>query len=247
MTWTKVQSFAQAAQDTATAVNNTAVTLGSAVAVGDLILVETTLGNSPLTTGPTLTDQLGNTYNRVLAAAGGQLYDSGNNQGTDAWWCIVTTAGTPTITYDPDATTQPWLAIKGEHFTGSDAASTLRDSKGALQTNPGTGANAIATASVAAQSGDLLWGASGNPGPGFTTEAGGTGFTASAIDTTSSLITEWKTASGASTVTFTDATNGAGTSFMTFGLAITPAAAGGAAPLPHDLQHTPQHQSLIAQ
>jgi hypothetical protein len=222
--WTRVQTFSQNAEFTGTFNASTQVTLGSAVAVGDTILLETTVGADPtgLTTS-TVTDQLGNSYIRLSAAQGGQLYDSGNTQGTDAWWCIVTSAGTPTVTYTPGGGSKQWMGLKGSHFTGSDPSSTRRDSKGALQTNPGTGANAITTASVGASSGDLLWAGSGRPGNPGTTEAAGSGFTGSTIDATTSMIDEWKTAAGAGAATFTDATGGGANVYMTYAIAITPA------------------------
>lgn len=224
MAWTRVQIFSQNAQFSfAGPFANTAVTLGSAVAVGDTLLLATTTAGDTTTFAPTVTDQLGNTYTKITAAQGGQLVDTPNAQSVDYWWCIVAHAGTPTITYKPDAASKNWLGIKGSHFTGSDASSTRRDSKGALQTNPGAGANAITTASVAALSGDLLWGGSGDPGSGFATEAAGTGFTGSAIDATTGLIDEWKTAGGAGALTLTDATNGAAATYMTCAVAITPA------------------------
>ena len=224
MPWLRPQTFSQNAQFAVGPFTNTVVTLGSAVAVGDTLLLETCVGGDPTTLAPTLTDQLGNTYNRLSVAQGGQLYDSVNLEGMDAWWCIVTVAGTPTITYKPDTAHKNWIGIKGSHFTGSDAASSRRDSKGALQTNPGTGADLITTGSIAAVAGDLLWGASGNPGPSFLTEVAGTGFTTSTRDATTTLLDEWLTASGAAPVTFRDPTNGGGSVFMTFGIAISPAA-----------------------
>lgn len=231
--WNRVQTFTQSAQFNGTAGLNTAVALGAPVAVGDTIVLETTVGADPngLATC-TLLDQLGNVYNRLSAAQGGQLFDASNGQGDDSWWCIVTVAGTPTITYTPDPAVgvYAWKSIKGSHFTGSDASSTRRDSKGALQASPGLGANAITTASIGAQAGDLLWGASGRPGTGSSgTEAAGTGFTGSVIDATSSFIDEWKTATGAGAATFTDATAGSSSTYMTMGIAITPGAGGGPA------------------
>lgn len=223
MTWVRSQVFSQNAQFSATLVTNTIVTLGSAVAIGDTILFVTTVGGNTTTFAPTMTDQLGNTYNRLSVAQGGQLFDAGNTQSEDWWWCIATVGGTPTITYKPDAATGKWLAIKGSHFTGSDAASTRRDSKGALQPTPGNTADFITTTSIAAVAGDLLWGGSGNPGTNLFTQVGGTGFTATAIDGTSSLLDEWKTATGAGAVTSTDTANGATATYMTAGIAISPA------------------------
>lgn len=231
MAWNRVQPFSQNAQFTVTAVNNTAVTLGSPVGIGDTILLGTTVEANPTAITSTVTDNLGNTYNRVSAAQGGQLFDATDLQGTDGWWCIVTVAGTPTITYDPDTTNKAFLGIKGSHFTGSDASSTRRDSKGAVQTNPGTGANAITTASLASLPGDLVWAFDGDFSSLGLTAVAGTGFTGSTIDSATSMIDEWKTAAGAGAATFTDATGGGGNIYQTIAIAISPASVPSSQPL----------------
>jgi hypothetical protein len=225
MAWTRVQTFSQTAQYTSTAVNNTQVTPGSAFTVGDVVTLITTVSADPTTLAPTVTDSLGNTYNRLSVAQGGQQFDSGNAQGSDCWWSVITVPGTPTITYDPDPVNNPWIAIQGQHHSGGDASTIRRDSKGANQVNPGTGADAIATASVAAQSGDLLVGFSGDPGNATTTEVAGTGFAASTVNA-AGLMSEWKAATGAQTVTFTDATNGGGKTYLSYGMAFSPAVGG---------------------
>lgn len=228
MTWARPQTFAKNTEFNGSGGSTTAATLGSAVAVGDAILLETTVGLDPSTlASSTVTDNLGNTYNRLASANGGMRYSSLDGQGWDAWWCIVTTGGTPTVTYTPGGGSRAWIGIKGSHCTGSDASSTKRDSKGANQTDPGTGSDAISSGSVAsATSGDLLWSCCGD-GNATATKAAGTGFTGSTIDSTTGMIDEWKTASGAGAGTFTDATNGATQRYGTMAIAITPASGGG--------------------
>lgn len=223
MPWVLVQSI----EDTTHfgAANQAAFSkaFASPVAVGDTILIVSTEGGDVTTLAPTLTDQLGNTYTRVTTAQGGRKYDSAHTQGIDLWWCIVTVAGTPTVTYTPGAITSGWLSIRGRHWTGSDATSTLRSSAGVLATNPGVSANAITTGSIAAQSGDLVWAGGGNVGTNTVTEVAGTGFTApSAGNATTGLYDEWNTATGAEAATFTDATNGALVTFVFIGVAISP-------------------------
>lgn len=246
MAWTRVQTFAATAQYSAATANNTAIALSSAVAVGDVILAFTTAGNDVSAAGSTMTDSLGgNTYNRITAAQGGQFYISADDQSFDAWYCIVATAGTPTITYDPDTTLRPWLAMKGSHFTGSSSSSTRRASAGHKDAAaPGTGADAISSGSVAASSGDLLWAGSGSAAA--TAAVSGTGFTTGTRNATTGLIDEWKTASGAGAGTFTDSTNGGTSLYATIAIAITPAAAAASNP-PFDLAHAPHWQGLIAQ
>jgi hypothetical protein len=224
MAWVRVRGYAQSTEFNGGGGATTAVTIGGAVSVGDTLLLGTTVGADPTTLGAsTVTDNLGgNTYTRLLAASGGQQYSSVDNQGWDVWRCIVSTAGTPTITYTPGGGSQQFIGIKGDHFTGSDGASSLRDSKGAHQSHPGTGADAITTASVAAQSGDLQWALVAN-GDATSTSTAGTGFTGTGADATTGMLTEWKTASGAGAATATDATNGGGDDYAIICQAITPA------------------------
>lgn len=232
MSWSRVQGFA-ANNWTGSNISSLPVTLGSAVAVGDLIVFLTTVGDDPTLLTSSCADNLGggtpNVYNRLSAVNGGQLYTgAGGNAGFDAWWCVVTQAGTPTITYTIGGSF-PFVAFKGSHFTGSDAASTRRASKGQYQSFPGTAADAILAdaGTIASQNNDLLWVGSGDPTNGFTTMVAGTGFTASVIDATTQMIDEWLTAAGAHLGSYTDATNGGGAEYMTIALAFSPASGGG--------------------
>jgi hypothetical protein len=223
MPWTRITTFASSATFDISTHANANVTLGSAVSVGNVILLMTTVAAQPSTLTSTMTDQLGNTYTRLSGAQGGQFWDATQTQGLDGWICVVTTAGTPTITYTPDSTARAWIAMKGSAFSGATTA-TLRDSKSSNQAIPGTGANAITTASLAAQSGDLLWGASFADSTTFSTIASGTGFTTSTVDSVSGMLDEWETASGAAAVTFTDATHGGTETYLTLAIAVSPSA-----------------------
>jgi hypothetical protein len=238
MAWAKVQSFAVSTQFNSTGAASTAVTLGSAVAVGSTINVITTYGGADLGATPTLTDQLGNTYTRQTAC---HARDVSNSQQIDGWCCIVTSAGTPTITFDPNgANVTAFIGFMGDHFTGSDAASVVEGSAGQFQNNPGTGSNpdVITSGNTAATTtdGDLVWGGSQNTSTGTTTEAIGTGFAAGhALDTTSDLITDFKTQAthGVTAATFIDATNGGSANFVTCCIAVKPVATGaGLSPAP---------------
>lgn len=221
MTWTRVQGFSQTAQFNASGpYANTQVTLGSAVAIGDTLCVGTMTASDQTAGSETLVDQLGNTYDKQDAT-----YEAANDTTVTTWRCKVTVAGTPTITYDPGASSQNWLLIAGDHFTGSDAASTVRDHKAATQVTPGTGADAVTTASLAAQNGDLEWAfASDNNISAGGALAVGTGYTAG-VNFNSVVRTEYKTATGAGIASFTDATNGGTHNYSTGGIAVTPAAA----------------------
>ncbi len=238
MAWAKIQSFDNEANFSGVSHLTTAQALSSAVAIGDTILVATVA----LAIGtPTVTDQLGNTYNRLTTGQGGQLTEGFTN--FDYWWCIVTAAGTPTITFTPNGGTgSTFQGLQGDHFTGSNASSTRRASAGQPQSSsigpsgrPGTGTDALISTAVAAISGDLLWGASGDPSYSFATEVIGTGFLAGVpIASPMGMLTEYKTATAGQSATFTDATNGAGADYCTVGIAITPAAGGGGGFVPDE-------------
>jgi hypothetical protein len=229
MPWTKIQSFSDSSHYSSSTNPSTSITLGSAVAVGDTVCATTGAGGNSSSWASTLADQLGNSWTRITSGQGGVLYDSTNNESEDYWLCIITHAGTPTITYTPDpGNSHNFLLIQGDHFTGSDSSSTRRASNGAFQSNPGTGTGVISSGSVAANNGDLLWGSSGDPASGpTTTEVIGTGFSAGhTLDTAIGCLTEWKTATGSEACTFTDATNGGSQNFFTAGIAVTPAGGG---------------------
>lgn len=220
--WSKVQSFVQTAQLDSNTHANTQVTLGSAVAVGDVLCLLTTVGAQGVST-PTaafhdrVTDSLGNNYVRKRQA------DSvADGQGASIWVCHVTVAGTPTITYTPDDVSQQWIGIWGDHFTGSDKDSNVRSSFLNVQLTPGTGANAITSTAVGTQPGDLMWGAALCIEL-HTTIAIGSGFTAGVAVTTGGL-TEYRTDPASSqAATFTDATNGGADHYFAGVLVITPA------------------------
>lgn len=223
MAWTPVQQI-EGHDFTGTLVPSCQAVAGSAVAVGDVILLETsvTTNTDSTTLSPTVTDQLGNTYTRS-----GSLFSTPDGQGADGWWCIVTHAGTPTITYTPDPGTDfRFFGILGRHFTGSDASSTKRDGKAQKQVTPGTATDVISTTSMASQNNDLSW-AGSTPSNQLLTVVAGTGYSASAQNSVTGMLDEWKTASGAGAATFTDPTNGGGQNFLTIGFAITPAGGGG--------------------
>lgn len=214
MPWARVQGFGQNAQYSASGpFASTAIALGSAVRVGDTVPLATTAQGDTAGVPGTVADGLGNTWTLRK-----HTYDTTNNQSFDEWLCIIATAGTPTITYTPN-TLRNWIAITGDHFTGA-AFSALRDAQGQFETAPGRAADACDSTTIAAQSGDLLWGVCGAGASSITTVIG-TGFTAGrTMDATVGWLTEWKVAIGAQAVTFTDATNGT-VDHNTMGLAVS--------------------------
>lgn len=236
MTWTAVQSAVQTAQFTGGGAGTTAATFGAPVAVGDVIIVQTPIGDvvsqaALAALAASMADNLGggtpNVYTRLTTGQGSNLVDTGNIQGTAHFVCLVTQAGTPTLTLTPNGgSPQAFIAIQAVHFTGSGAASTMRASGGQTETNPGTGADAINSGSIGAQNGDLVCVMTNCAGNGVANAVLGSGFAAAAaINATIGAIMEFREATGATDGTFTDATTGGARTYMTCALAITPAVA----------------------
>lgn len=224
--WSRVQGGTSTAQFAVGPFASTAFALSSPVAVGDVLVCFTTTGQDNTTAAElasTVTDNLGNTYNRVIT--GGRIFDSVDTQGYDAWWCRVTVAGTPTITYTPNVSVN-FIAVMVDHFYVGDQplfpygyAAT-----GNLLTNPGTAVNAITVPVSASSMPDcLMWvccGASTG-----TTAVAGSGFTTgNATNATTAMGTEYQVQRMASplTGTWTDATNGGAAKYACIGLFLTP-------------------------
>jgi hypothetical protein len=226
MTWTRTGGVVIAA---APGIAQSA-SLGSTVAVGDLIACVLCLDTSTSATDAAVDEfGLGNIFTRRATAT-----DAGHTERMEIWTCIVTAAGTPTlrVQYNPTPGTSVTLQIDAmfDAFTGSDAASAIRGTPAAqVQTNPGTGADAITSGSLGSGvSGDLVYGGSIISSIGTAVPTLGTGF--SLGGTTSGVVTktEYKTSSGGTeAVTFRDATNGAAAIYITAGVIITPAAGSG--------------------
>lgn len=214
--WPLKESFQQTAQ-----LNNggpfasTQVVLTKRAEVSDVICVATTTATDQTGGAPTLTDQLGNNYVKQKAT-----YEASNDTTWITWLCTVTVAGIPTITFDPGASSQNWLAIFGDHFYGV-RLSVARDSKSATQATPGTGVDAITTGSFNPQFGDLQWGfaSDDNISSGGTLVVG-TGFIAANVFN-GVIRTAYRIATGPAAVTFTDPTNGGTHTYSSGGIAVT--------------------------
>lgn len=212
-----MQGFSQTAQLTGTPVASTQVTLGSAVAVGDVLCIFTTSGNDATVFKSSVTDSLGNRYTRLKSS-----YRSVDDQSGDVWFSIVSVAGTPTITYTPDLASHPWLGIWGDHFTGAEVLGTFRSIALNLQLAPGTGTDALTSTAVTTVKGDLMWGANMDISLA-TAVAIGTGFTVG-VDNNDGVVTEYRTDPVTSqAATFTDATNGATHNYFTATIVVIPA------------------------
>lgn len=227
MTW---NPFGGGSASNVPAENETSLskTATSAVAVGDIINAAIYFDTSSGATGAVLNDQLGNSYVRKTAGV-----DGPNTARVETFLCIVTVAGTPTVTaqFNPTPGTTvsfgPSLAI--DPFTGSDAASTA-DGTGAaqLQTAPTTGTDATTSGTwTTSTNGDLIYTATVATGTGNNPGAAGTGFTA--LQTSPGVIvkTAYKvqsTASASAAGLWTAAVND---NHVTGAHAVTPASGGG--------------------
>jgi hypothetical protein len=131
----------------------------AAVSVGDTIMVGLTFADGG-PTGGSLADSLGNTYTRNQ-----QVHNTEVGWFAELWYCVVTHAGTPTVTaqFQPSpGTTAPagFLSLIAAGLTGSDSAS-VPDGAGAGQLIPSpvdTSTDAIVSGTWATSvNGDLIF------------------------------------------------------------------------------------------
>lgn len=205
------------------------VTLGS-VAAGSVIAVAlsiaTDVGGAPVS--GVVTDNLGNTYTSVV-----NVLDSTQHQRIQLFRCVVTNAGTPTLTPGfnptPGTTTANAVTINADPFTGSDAASAGDGATGQNQASPGAGVDAVTSgAIVTATNGDLIYAATVDTTTGADPGTIGTGFTSGSVSSAATTIvtrTEFLEQGAAGSVAGTF-TAGTGTHrFITAVMGVTPASA----------------------
>jgi hypothetical protein len=206
--------------NTRTATNN------AAVAVGDTIIATMTWDFSSGATFSTVTDQLGNSYAKVISDQ-----DAGDTQQLETWISIATHAGTPTVT----ATwvgSPTFASILIDSFSGSDTSSTTDGSGSQVQALPTTATDAVRSAASGNEfnttvNQDLVYGVSVNPAGGADPGTVGTGFSAGGVGTGNPIIrSEFRTQStaGATVATFTTTNNSA---HITIAIAVKPAGGGG--------------------
>lgn len=131
--------------------------------------------------------------------------------------------GSPSITLSNAGNTFNFPAITVDVFGINGPAFDAGNSASYDLPNPGTGTDALASgAFIPAHSGDLIWGYCID-GSSFGTVSHGTGFTLGQSGVNLSYWTEYKLAgvSGSQQATFTDGTNGAGSFYQVYGLAIS--------------------------
>jgi hypothetical protein len=200
--------------------------MSAAVSVGDFVRVGFTYDNTAAATSGVVADQLGNTYVKKMTVVA-----PGDTQNVEYWACVVTHAGTPTITCQfnptPGTTTSPaGVTFNAASYTGSDASSTI-DGVGAGQDNPAPvslSTDAIVTGTFAtATDGDLLdcicMSSSVNAGTGFRFGQAVTGGDLGMAD-------EWKVQSTHSASTQATWTATSTTEKLPIVFAITPAGTG---------------------
>jgi hypothetical protein len=203
--------------------------MSAAVAAGDFIGVGLTFADNA--TNGVITDGLGNTYTRK-----GQVHETERGLFLEIWECIVTNAGTPTITaqFDPTpGTTSPagYISLVASSFSGSDSGSTV-DGAGAgqmLASPVSTSTDAVTTGTFATSvDGVLLYSVATSGvvgGTGFTQENGASGGDIQLSD-------EWavQTSHSASTEATWTATGTSAKAALV--IAITPAGTGGGGAAP---------------
>ena len=149
----------------------------------------------------------------------------------ETWFCRVTTAGTPTISYNFANVGLNYIAIKGAVFRGGTSAAAVNVHAAANQAAPGTSANAITSGSVTSTVGGcLVWAVTNVPEASAslaTNTASGTGYTdiGKSSGTHGAIFHDeylLQASAGAVTGTFTDATNGATYSYLTGIVVVSP-------------------------
>lgn len=188
MSWAKGTSQTNGTFSSTTGAAET-VTLGS-VAVGDTIAVAlsiaTDVGGAPAS--GVVTDSLGNTYTSVV-----NVLDSTQHQRVQLFRCIVTSAGTPTLTPGfnptPGTTTANAVTINADPFTGSTSTSAGDGATGQNQSSPGTGTDAVTSgAIVTGTNGDLIYAATVDTTTGADPGTIGTGFTSGSVSSAATTI-----------------------------------------------------------
>jgi hypothetical protein len=178
MPWTYSSGSAATASNAGTGTSQ-GVTLAGAVSVGNTIEMAVSYGTSlDNPTSASLTDSLGNVYTKKSGAL-----DSTNFQACETHQCIVTVAGTPTITVKmnptPGTTRFDNCIVNADPFTGSDASS-ASDGTGAAQkqATPTTTTDLLTSGSfTTVTDGDLIYTATCDTATGGNPGSVGTGFT----------------------------------------------------------------------
>lgn len=217
MAWAHIQGHH--ATDAGT--SGTYTVAGSAVGSGNTVVGYFTIGSPNVTDILSITDNQSNTYTIVSKTS-----DGPKNQSFCLFYCINITNAPTTLTFNYTNGISAVFAMWDE-FSGSTSTSAIDGTASRVQVSPGTGTDAVSTGSTFGNSGDLIYGVTLDDGFA-TTISIGTGFTLAQNDNADgsffglSIVSEFKTASGASDVTFTIAATG---DMDTAGLAITPGAA----------------------
>ena len=201
------------------------------VNAGDVIRVWGTDGNDPGVNAYTVSDPTNGTYTKQLG-----LWDSGHSQGVQQFFFKNAAASTNLVIKLSVASSAGAQALYAEAWSGADTGTGFDKEEGRIQTNPGTGTDAISSsaAGTATTQADLILGGSMSDthvpslvsGTSFTTNTNGD------RNATMQSLFERLTqgASGAARSTFTDATAGVVDTYLTMMMAVLPAAAGGGIP-----------------
>ena len=207
------------------AATSIALTLDNPVAVGDVITLVVGHGGGQTDESTGVSDNLGNSYSPVASS---WIVDTNFDQNGKAYLCVVTVAGTPTITAAFGASVM-YRGLMVHVNTGRDTTTPLHQNTRQYQASPGTATDGVTSGSVTPTLDNcdvvaFAWNTSnvGNrsAGTGFTKrETIGDGSTTLAGDSES--LTQTTAASVAGT--FTQASNDAA---LTWVLVLAPAAGG---------------------
>jgi len=173
--WDYVTSSAAGAEQSAAGSPNLpTITLGAAVAVGDVIVG---MAGFDATGGANLTniiDNLGNVY----FINNDQIHNATHNQDGRTFYCLVTVAGTPTLTPTFSAGGSGSQRLIAAIYR-PDCKVVFGSSRGQSQTGPGTGTDAIKSPTLPHDGGLAvgLWQNIAEGAPGTGVLSGGTNFT----------------------------------------------------------------------
>lgn len=197
-----------------------------AVSVGDTIMCSVTWDTSGGATSASITDNLGNVW-----AAGSASKNLGalNNQAIQVLACIVTNAGTPTLTLKfnptPGTTSAGGIEWLIDIYTGSTPTAAI-DGTGANneQTAPGTSTDAITSGSfTTSNDGCLVYSATVSESSGGGTQTHGTGYALAQSDANVLVFnSEHKTQTTHGSIAATWTTNAGSDNFVTVAIAVAP-------------------------
>lgn len=195
-----------------------AQTFGSAVTVGNRIVVAVSWSAGGATNYPTIADTRGNVYTRHI-----DDYDTANLQGLAVYSAPVTTGGTNTVTCTFGTTTD-YRRLSIHEYSGISSSNPIDTTDKNKVTSGGSTATdgVTSTASNTTTDGCLIYGARQHDQAGVPTVTAGTGFTSRTNNNEHSTEDRIQTTAGSVAATWTHSTS---TGYLAQMVAFRPAAA----------------------